>query len=346
MSTVTSPHRTNGPAANAGFSLIELMIGLVIALVTTLVIGQVYSAFEGQKRTTSGGADAQQNGIMALFQIDKDVRAAGFGIRNAAAYGCPAAVPVAVTPHAGGHDPDSLTLRLGNSATQSAPNQFIALSGNSITIENPNAVGFQVGDSLLLYEPSNNNCAVVSITAINRPGAGTPSTLTVNAAPAGTYFAQSTEIYNLGPNYVVRTFAIDPATSRLTQADNGGAPVELADNIVSLKVQYGKDDGSNGGTPDDGVVDTYNALVPVTAVDWGRVISIRLAVIARNPLPERTAVSNQCTNTSGTVNNGPCAWPDSAAVPAPAINLPAGWQNYRYFVYNTVIPIRNSLWKR
>lgn len=331
---------------SAGFSLIELMIGLVIALITTLVIAQVYSVFEGQKRTTAGGADSQQNGVMALFQIDKDMRASGFGIRNAAAYGCPNAVPVSITPNAGGNDPDSITLRIGDSATQAAPSQFVALTGNNISIENPNAVGFQVNDSLLLYEPSNNNCAVVTITAINRPGAGTPSTLTVNAAPVGAFFAQSTEIYNLGPNFVTRTFAIDPATSRLTQSDNGGAASELADNIVSLKVQYGKDDGSNGGTPDDGVVDTYNTVAPATAVDWGRVISIRLAVIARNPLPERTAVSNQCTNVSGTLNNGPCAWPDTAASPAPAVSLPAGWQNYRYFVYNTVIPVRNTLWKR
>ena len=38
----------------AGFSLVELMVGLVIGLMATLVIMQVFSTFEGQKRTTTG----------------------------------------------------------------------------------------------------------------------------------------------------------------------------------------------------------------------------------------------------------------------------------------------------
>lgn len=43
----------------AGFSLIEVMVGLVVSLLVSLVIMQVFAVFEGQKRSTSGTADAQ-----------------------------------------------------------------------------------------------------------------------------------------------------------------------------------------------------------------------------------------------------------------------------------------------
>lgn len=63
-----------------GFSLIELLVGLVIGLVTTLIIGQTMAVFEGEKRTTSGGADAQTNGYAALLVMERDLRAAGAGM--------------------------------------------------------------------------------------------------------------------------------------------------------------------------------------------------------------------------------------------------------------------------
>ncbi len=63
-----------------GLSLVELMVGLVIGLVTTLVIMQIFSTFEGQKRSTMGSADAQTNGSIALFTIQRDLQMAGFGL--------------------------------------------------------------------------------------------------------------------------------------------------------------------------------------------------------------------------------------------------------------------------
>lgn len=64
----------------AGFSLIEVMVGLVIGLLTILVIMQSFAAFEGQKRTTTSGMDAQENGLIALHTLQTDVRMAGRGM--------------------------------------------------------------------------------------------------------------------------------------------------------------------------------------------------------------------------------------------------------------------------
>lgn len=66
--------------ANAGFSIVEIMVGMVIALVGVVVIFQVFSASEGIKRTTTSGGDALQNGASALFTLERSLKEAGYGI--------------------------------------------------------------------------------------------------------------------------------------------------------------------------------------------------------------------------------------------------------------------------
>ena len=71
-----------------GFTLVELMVGVLIGLIGTVVIFQVFAVSEGQKRTTSGASDAQQNGVYTLFQIERDARMAGFGLNHLPLLGC------------------------------------------------------------------------------------------------------------------------------------------------------------------------------------------------------------------------------------------------------------------
>jgi len=71
------PHSSPG---QAGFSLIEILVGLVIGLLVSLVIMQVFTVYEGQKRTTTGASDAQTNGSIALYAITKELKMAGYGL--------------------------------------------------------------------------------------------------------------------------------------------------------------------------------------------------------------------------------------------------------------------------
>lgn len=66
--------------ANAGFSLVEVMVGMVIALLGIIIIFQVFSVSEGIKRTTTSGGDALQNGASALFTLERSLKEAGYGI--------------------------------------------------------------------------------------------------------------------------------------------------------------------------------------------------------------------------------------------------------------------------
>ncbi len=63
-----------------GFTLVELMVGLVIGLLATLVIMQTFSAFEGNKRSTTGISDAQTSGSIGLYMLQRELQFAGYGI--------------------------------------------------------------------------------------------------------------------------------------------------------------------------------------------------------------------------------------------------------------------------
>lgn len=75
--------RASAHALQRGFGLVELMVGMVIGLVVTAVIYQVLSTFEGVKRSTTSAAGAQIDAAFSLSAIERDVRAAGWGMPSA-----------------------------------------------------------------------------------------------------------------------------------------------------------------------------------------------------------------------------------------------------------------------
>lgn len=80
---------TKAAVRHAGFSLIELMIGMLIGLLCTMVIASVLSAAEGNRRGTTSGTDAQVAGNLALFNVRRDIESSGYGFASeTAAVGC------------------------------------------------------------------------------------------------------------------------------------------------------------------------------------------------------------------------------------------------------------------
>ncbi|MEI7456340.1 MAG: PilW family protein [Nitrosomonadales bacterium] len=102
--------------ANAGFSLVEVMVGMVIALLGIVIIFQVFSVSEGIKRTTTSGSDALQNGASALFTLERSLKEAGYGIFSSTNLApLPAdplgTAPVTITQGAAANISDSITIR-------------------------------------------------------------------------------------------------------------------------------------------------------------------------------------------------------------------------------------------
>src|ERR1035437_2761744 len=116
------------------------MVGMVIGMLGLIIMMQVLSLSEGQKRTTTGGGDAQSNGAIALFGLQRDLRQAGFGVSDPNLLGCSLVLRAGVTlnafapvtiNHAGipAGDANTDTLLLVYSRTRGSP------QGNSIVTQ-------------------------------------------------------------------------------------------------------------------------------------------------------------------------------------------------------------------
>jgi type IV pilus assembly protein PilW len=93
-----------------GFTLVEVMVAMVIGMIGIIIMMQVFASAEGQKRTTTGTGDAQSNGAMAIYTLQRDIREAGYGFNAMNALGCASGSAGAGKPYAhatcpGDHQP-------------------------------------------------------------------------------------------------------------------------------------------------------------------------------------------------------------------------------------------------
>ena len=80
-------------------TIIELMVSLLVGSLLVIAVFIVMSTFEGRRRTIGSGADLDQSGSVAMYQIDQWVRSAGSGLSQGYtsstagigpyAFGCP-----------------------------------------------------------------------------------------------------------------------------------------------------------------------------------------------------------------------------------------------------------------
>ena len=366
-----------------GFSLVEVMVGLVIGMLGILVIMQVFAVSEGRKRTTTSGSDAQINGLSALLAIERDVRQAGFGYTSSPgsgtnpALGCttraynsavPAPgridfrlIPVLITNGAS-NAPDAITVTYGSGPNLATPVGFTQPSSGAANYQLNNSAdkaGFAVGDLVLAMQPGL-ECTLAQVTGLTGSGSdvithnsGTGGDYNASGGLGVTYGLPTAQLLNLGNPIITQYFVLasNLAATDLKLGTPGVAAgtTILADNIVTIQAQYGIDPTGVG---------LITAWVEPTGAIWGntattpaianilQIKAIRLAVVARSGLMERVVVTPTCANNAGT-NYGPCAWQDTPASPAPLINLLPGdpnWGRYRYKVYQTIIPIRNIIW--
>ena len=336
----------------AGFTLVEIMVGMVIGMLATIVILQVLSVFETQKRTTTGTADAQTNGSIALYNISREMQGAGYPLMPAAssalecttltygATGITSISPVTITNGTS----DSITIRYGTTRGGGVPSPIGASPvGNVVTLGTSVSPGSNFGclvnDVSLIANGT--TCALSTVTALS--SGATPPTVTlqnVTAAVAGANFAC------LGTwNEIVY---------RVSSGSLQRAGVDSVADIVNIQAQYGVSATANNNQ----VVQWVDAINYDPGENWGpnitvanrnRIKAIRIAIVARNAKMEPAKVTTACSSLTGAAPTGLCAWEGSVASPAPSIDLSASdtsWARYRYRVFETIIPLRNMFWAK
>lgn len=80
------------------------MVGLTIGVISMAVVMQVYSGFEGQKRTTTAGGDAQSSGSVALYLMEREIKMGGNGMSEGVPSDAPPLTGCATWIHDNGGD--------------------------------------------------------------------------------------------------------------------------------------------------------------------------------------------------------------------------------------------------
>jgi type IV pilus assembly protein PilW len=417
--SIRNGYQKNIRRHTSGFSLVEIMVGMVIGMLGIIVIMQVFALFEGQKRTTSGGGEAQNTGAIALSGLSDDIRQSGYGFNLINLIGCDVLLPAGLPMRSAGTVAATLTAMAPvtiNSASVPAGdantdtllmvygNSDILPEGNSITgtaIPPPvvtmtqfpvqSYASFLVppdptvshGD-YVIATPQNRSCVPPNSAILNQVTASNNPPFTVTLTPGAPSSVVPGMLFNLGQTVTIHAYAV--RNGSLTMCDymandcglasnvtplNSAVWVPIAGNIVSLRAQYGQDITNHTPSitapqtgPMDGIVDIYSQTPPgntgvnADACGWFRTLSIRLALVARNSQFEKIAVTSLASASptnypvwegSNATNNNP-SWGGSitgaSANKIDVTKYPDGtanpnWQNYRYKVFQTTVPIRN-----
>lgn len=372
MVTTPYPARKLTPHQR-GFTLVELMVGVVLGMLTVIVIAQVLAEAEGRRRNVAMGGDAEINGSLSLFTLQRDLQMAGYGLSaNPTALGCPiqssfdgtalptmTIAPVVITNGAL-NAPDSITVMRAQTTSSAVPIAVAASGSVSGRFKVVSALGIRTGDQYVSI-PANpsalNPCNLftatndassedTSISSTSVPHATTDKWNT-SATPPDQQFlinvgvlARRTYLVTTAAPYTLRVLSRAPANGLESAED-------LYPEIVNLQALYGKDT-TVFGSPSDGTVDAYNTTAPANSDEWGKVLSVKVALVARSNHYEKEEVTK-----------AEPLWDVGASVPVTGetlvdcgsskcitlkIDYLPDWKHYRYKVYSTTIPLRNVLW--
>lgn len=348
------------------------MVGLVIGMLAIIVMLQVFALSEERKRTTTGTGDAQSAGVIAFYQLQRDIGQAGYGFSATDLFNCNIKwkiagtdiatairlAPVTINPAtsvvpAGDPNTDTLLIAYGNTDGEPQGNPIDSQSGVNYKVRTPGAFsagnGTTVKPDRVIAAPA--SCSTNLLLDTVAVVATSTNTVQVTTGVAGITPAT---LYNLGPEPTVLAYRIH--NGNLTACDylandcgldankNSDAVwVPVANNIVSMKALYGRD----AKTTMDGIPSTYDKTTPGSAADtsgiavncgWARISAVRLALVARNSQLEKQAVTQNAPSWSGTSTNAIdlTKKPDGTDNP--------DWQRYRYKVLEGLVPVRNVAW--
>jgi len=346
---------------NEGLSLTDLMVGLAIGLLATLVIIKVAVLFEARHKSTTGVADAQMNASYALANLTRDIRMAGHGLGPAEALGCvvrrthgtmvlPDWVlrPVTLINGVDGAPDTLLVLSSGKAQTLAAARLIAPYTVGSDVLAVNSTLGMTVGDTLLLHEVGNTQCPLIKVI-----GLPTGEYRVRHASlPAGlltaTEYQDGAAIINLGTIHHQR-YTLNANNQLLLERYDAGTNQwrgsALASDVVSLQAQLGYDartslSGALRVTRWSAAAFDANANgVAGDADDFRRVLAIRIAVVSRSAQrSDQGCLSAMPTwraanESTGVMEDTPIA-----------VNTTNDWACYSYRVLQAQIPLRNMIW--
>lgn len=293
-----------------GLTLVELMVALVLSLVLMIGVVTVFQSNKSTFRTQEVLAEVQENGRVALALMTQDIRNAGYrGCDFASREGATLEVTLnnATTYPWSAFDfaVDGFDAGSGGSWTPSLPSAIsgaspsplsgtdvltvrAARSGDARVTENTltsaeikaeAGANIEKFDILLIsdcktaavFQATNvQNSATSALTTItHQTGSGSPGNATIDISKK--YIGGEVIVLTTHTYYIANAPDGQPALYRI---ENGGTPQEIVRGVEDLQVTYGVD------TDEDRLANKYEPAS--SAIDWGAVVSVRLAVLVRS----------------------------------------------------------------
>lgn len=349
-----------------GFSIIELLIAVLIGLLAMAATTASMQRFEASRRSSLGSSESMQNGFLAMFAIENDASKAGWGLNDAWLQNCPTIMldsllpdgssgyplgspgqaqplsPVTVISTAS-NTPDSISFYAGASNTGTG---VISVSGgnysgdaSAIPVSTP-APTFLPGDLYVVAPPpsqAGRTCLIGQVSSIvtGNPNqllhasgsiSGTVASTRFNVASAAVTFSQDAKVFNLGPGDRALNRGPTP-TFRRWFIQNGNLMIRASDVLTGNQVT------------DTLVVDNIVNLKAQLGAS-----SVGIALVARSREVDKPESSGTCTTTTSAprvFDQSGTGFEVDVAVAGDTVH----WTCYRYRVFETVVPIRNSIWR-
>ena len=282
----------------AGIGLVEIMISLVLGLLVTGAIIQIYMTTKRQNVMQSSLTGRQESARFAAQIIQRDAQMAGYRgcVRDSAltpvintlntwnnflynygqhviGFDNAAGLPPSITSVVAGTD--VLTLRTVDDPNVALTAPMASNTANPVTTAGLAPAPLADGDIVAVAD-----CSGASVFQVSTYNAATGAI--EHVSPAGT---PGNNLLSLGRRYGAgaQVFRMRTTTYFIRNSDNGTGPAlwrraglapaqELAEGIENMQVLYGEDIDANQ-TPD--VYRTAGAVV-----DWTQVVSLQVALLA------------------------------------------------------------------
>ncbi|WP_232219846.1 PilW family protein [Pseudogulbenkiania sp. MAI-1] len=375
----------HSPRRQAGISLIEIMIGLTIALITTLMLSQIMGLWWNQRKTTDSASEGQNQGLTSMVLMEQAIRSAGYGTQIGTLVNCTSRYAYTGTNGANGSEDPNFAgagfgaaiapLIIADGGTNGEADQVLIHSGEgnisfglttidktmppgSSEIDVNSVTGFEENTFSVLYDPETGNCTRFDLTKKQNsavklqqnPGNNDNGT-TYN--PATSYqndhsypaYSSGDYIIKLGSDVLTSTYSVDETNRQLKLADASmrvaTVNYTLGESIVNMQAQYGIK-GTSSYTWTDATGTYSKSTLEADSASLDKILTlqaVKLAVVARIPKRESGIVTTACAGFS----SGICIWGSTK------VRLDGGaggteWQHYKYRVYESVIPLRNTIW--
>ncbi len=337
--------------AQRGVSLIELMVGIVVALLVGLAASGSAMMFSASQRQGVGTGGVAMNTATVLAAVKNDITAAGLGFFGDSRFLCDrlnlsiAAAPILdgaqFTPIevTRGATADTLDLVYG-SRVESGTNVLVNALSDATQAELMSYLPVVVGDAVLLAPPAPGDACTVRTVTQNTASTDEAEQL-LQFAAAGKH---NGAIFGLAPSYAEQSrvtllgqvlwnrYRVVAGNLVLERPLDGTSAI-LVRNVVGFRIQYGVTAAAAGSTALESWVDPDGIWANISSANIARVRAIRIGVIVQNPQREKAdPTSGNCvaTETKPTLFGGA------------EENLGnADWNCFRYRTATVVVPLRN-----